>query len=74
MFVCLSGPFVFFLAPPPPHPPVIPPSVIRHPSSRESGDLSKAKDCLPDKSKQFLVTRNGKRQKMKERRTDRGAR
>ncbi|CAM9362138.1 unnamed protein product [Scytosiphon promiscuus] len=24
----------------------------------ESGDPSKAKDCLPDKSKQFLVTRN----------------
>ncbi|CAM9192332.1 unnamed protein product [Pylaiella littoralis] len=24
----------------------------------ESGDSSKAKDCLPDKSKQFLVTRN----------------
>lgn len=27
--------------------------------ARESGDPSKAKDCLPDKSKQFLVTRNG---------------
>lgn len=27
--------------------------------TRESGDPSKAKDCLPDKSKQFLVTRNG---------------
>lgn len=29
--------------------------------ARESGDPSKAKDCLPDKSKQFLVTRNGER-------------
>ena len=30
--------------------------------ARESGDPSKAKDCLPDKSKQFLVTRNGEGQ------------
>lgn len=26
---------------------------------REGGDPSKNKDCLPDKNKQFLVTRNG---------------